>query len=357
MSVVINTPFNDLYLSAMLPETVSFTVQDENASAVVTVYVDHQIVFKTTLYAYGHNMYLNDIRSIIEEGIRQNENAHGECALMISDEESNASTQNFVVLISDFAIPGPLFFLATHFLTTRTSFRIHRSGKQTLAWLPSSAGTMMKYIDALILPEGENTPTVLRWDQGQQQYFDGQLYSYTVKVQTISDYFEQNYPVKKGKLLSFTVHVGLRSMTFFVTDEQPDFRLSFLNAFNITEYAELYAVTTRKQKVERSEAHCNFDHIFYDQNTEISFEVETSALPFEEAVWLNQLFSSRYVAIPIYGNVYEQVLITDSSSEIADSDKEQIRLKFTYKYAKDKQHKYVDYPRAYFTEEYNRQFM
>ena len=357
MSVVINTPFNDLYLSAMLPETVSFTVQDENASAVVTVYVDHQIVFKTTLYAYGHNMYLNDIRSIIEDGIRQNENAHGECMVTIADSESNASTQNFVVLISDFAIPSPMYFLATHFLTTRSSFRIHRSGKQTLAWLPSATDTLLKFIDAVVLPEGESTPTVLRWDLGQQQYFEGQLYSYMVNVQTISEYFAQNYPEKKGKLLSFTFHVGLRSMTFFVTDEAPDFRLSFLNAFNVTEYAEFYAVTTRKQKVERSEANCNFDHIFYDQKTEIAFEVETAALPYEEAVWLNQVFSSRYVAIPIYGDTFEQILITDSTSEITDSDKEQNRLKFTYKFAKDKQHKYVESSPSYFTEEYNEQFM
>ena len=357
MAVAINTPFSNLYLSAMLPERVSFSVQDENTSAVVSVYVDHQIVFQSTLYAFGHNMYLNDIRSIIEEGIRQNENAHGECMVTIADSESNASTQNFVVLISDFAIPSPMYFLATHFLTTRSSFRIHRSGNQTLAWLPSAAGTHLKYIDAVILPEGESTPTVLRWDQGQQQYFDGQLYSYTFKVQTISDYFEQKYPEKKGKLLSFTVHVGQRSMTFFVTDEVPDFRLSFLNAFNITEYAELYAVTTQKQKVERSEAHCNFDHIFYDQKTEISFEVETAALPYEEAQWLNQVFASRYVAIPIYGDTFEQILITDSTSEITDSDKEQNRLKFTYKFAKDKQHKYVESSPAYFTEEYNKQFM
>ena len=116
-------------------------------------------------------------------------------------------------------------------------------------------------------------------------------------------------------------------------------------------------MTTRKQKVERSEANCNFDHIFYDQKTEIAFEVETAALPYEEAVWLNQVFASRYVAIPIYGETFEQILITDSTSEITDSDKEQNRLKFTYKFAKDKQHKYVDYSPAYFTEEFNEQFM
>ena len=339
MSVVIDTPFNNLYLSAMLPETVSFSVQNEKAAAEVEVYVDSERVFNTTLYAYENTMFLQDIRSIIEDAIREKGNANGQCSLRISDENSSASTQTFLVLISDFVIPSPSFFLCTNFLTTRSSFRIHRNGKQMLSWLAMSSDAEHKYIDAVILPEGESTPTVLRWDEGQQQFSYGMLYAYLVDVQSVSEYFVQSYPQRKGKLLSFSVHVGPRSKTFYVTDEQPDFHLSFLNAFNVIEYADFYAVTTRKQKVERSEAHCNLDHIFYDQKTDMTFEVETSALPYEEAVWLNQLFSSRLVKVPVNENNEQQILITDSSSEITDSDKEQNRLKFTFKMAKDKQHR------------------
>jgi hypothetical protein len=58
MSVVINTPFNNLYLSAMLLETVSFSVQNEKAAAEVEVYVDDERVFNTTLYAYENTMFL-----------------------------------------------------------------------------------------------------------------------------------------------------------------------------------------------------------------------------------------------------------------------------------------------------------
>ena len=356
MSVAINTPFNDLYLSAMLPTTVAFSVDEEDAAAEVMVYVDQEIVFLTTIYAYGHDLYLNDIRSVIEEAIRERGHACGGCALMISDGESSASTQDFIVVLSDFVVPSPAFFLASHFMTTRSSYRIHRYGKQLLTWTSPSNASEMRYVDAVILPEGEGTPTVLRWEEGSQLYVKGRTYDYVVSVQTISDFFEQNFPEEKGKLLSFTVHVGLRSMTFFVTEEQPDFMLSFRNAFNVTEYAEFYAVTTRKQKVERSEAHFNDMRVFYDQDTQLTFEVETAALPYEEAVWLNQLLASRYVAMAIDGED-EEVLITDSSSEITDSDKEQNRLKFTYKFARDRQHHGVAYPPNCFTEEYNRQFM
>lgn len=75
MSVVIDTPFNNLYLSAMLPETVSFSVQNEKAAAEVEVYVDDERVFNTTLYAYENTMFFQDIRSVIEDAIREKGNA------------------------------------------------------------------------------------------------------------------------------------------------------------------------------------------------------------------------------------------------------------------------------------------
>lgn len=118
------------------------------------------------MYAYENTMFLQDIRSIIEDAIREHGNAFGQCSLRISDENSSASTQTFLVLISDFVIPSPSFFLCTNFLTTRS---IHRNGKQMLSWLAMSSDAEHKYIDAVILPEGESTPAVLRW-KGNRQF-------------------------------------------------------------------------------------------------------------------------------------------------------------------------------------------
>ena len=127
-------------------------------------------------------------------------------------------------------------------------------------------------------------------------------------------------------------------MTFYVTDETPDIVFSFRNAFNVIENAELYAVTTIKQKVEHSEANCQRNRIFYDRSTEYTYEVETAALPYEEAVWLQQLVASHNVT-----KDEREILITDSEAEISDSDSETNRHKFTYKFARNEQtrHKFT----------------
>ena len=351
MPVALNTQFAQLYLSADLPEKVSFSTQDENASADVVVYVDHEPVFITTMYSFGHDIALYDLRSIIETAIRERNTCTAECCVGIRDSISDSFSRDFTVVISDFSINNHTAFLNKYFLTTRSSFRIHRQGKQTLSWVAPYTTAIERYIEAVILPNDSDTPIVQRWDEGRQQNYGGTAYATTLYIETIEQHFENT-----GRLLSFTIHRGARSMTFYVTDEQPDFHLAFLNAFNVQEYAELYATTTLKQKVERSEAHCLNDRIFYDQQEEQTHEVETAVMPYGEAKWLNQLLASRQVTI-LRNGYYRPILITDSTSEITDSDKDLIRLKFTWKFVKRTQYHYADFPPQIFLDEFNPQYL
>ena len=100
---------------------------------------------------------------------------------------------------------------------------------------------------------------------------------------------------------------GLRSLG------HRQFHLSVLSYLNAIEHNEFYAVTTIKHRIERNEANCLRDRIFYDQQTETEYEVETAAIPYEEAVWLTQLYTSRYVALHIGAGNYKQILITDEN--------------------------------------------
>ena len=62
-------------------------------------------------------------------------------------------------------------------------------------------------------------------------------------------------------------------------------------------------------------------------------EVETAPLPYDEAKWLNQMLTSKLVKRPLDNETIPQVLISDITSEVSDSDKDLIRLKFSWKYA------------------------
>lgn len=133
-------------------------------------------------------------------------------------------------------------------------------------------------------------------------------------------------------VLGAEYRIGSRQFNIFFTDEEPTETFTFLNAFNVTETAYLYNTTTIKTEVDRSEAICGKTAEFYDQTVRVKHEVETASLAYDEAKWLNQLLTSRLVRHSLEDGTLQEVLISDISSEISNSDKELIRLKFSYKY-------------------------
>ena len=62
-------------------------------------------------------------------------------------------------------------------------------------------------------------------------------------------------------------------------------------------------------------------------------EVETAPLPYDEAKWLSQMLTSKKVSRAMGDGTFEEILISDITSEVSDSDKDLIRLKFSWKYA------------------------
>jgi hypothetical protein len=127
--------------------------------------------------------------------------------------------------------------------------------------------------------------------------------------------------------------IGNRHFNFFFTDEQPTDVFTFLNAFNIEERAYLYGATTIKTEIDRSEAVCGNETQFYDETLKVKNEVETAPLPYDEAKWLSQMLTSKKVSRAMGDGTFEEILISDITSEVSDSDKDLIRLKFSWKYA------------------------
>ena len=65
----------------------------------------------------------------------------------------------------------------------------------------------------------------------------------------------------------------------------------------------------------------------------VRHEVETAPLTHDEAMWLNQMLTSRLVLKPVDNYDTAQILISDITSEVSDSDKDLVRIKFCWKYA------------------------
>ena len=98
-----------------------------------------------------------------------------------------------------------------------------------------------------------------------------------------------------ARLLAFSVHVGARAFTYYVSPCEPQLRMFFRNAFNLWECCELFAITTQIAESERSIAVTNRISTFYNQRNEKKYEVESAGLTYEQAQWIEQLFYSHDV--------------------------------------------------------------
>ncbi len=240
------TSFQQLMITAALPEEVLGYIQDP--SAVMTLYCNQKDVFTSTIYQYNGYVRLYDIRSLIEEYIRESgDKPYCDCYFKLIAGQSTIISDRFTVIYSEFNFPNAASFFANHFATTRKSFRIYREGQQYVWWYKDT-GIIDDawYTDCIIQPTDGSAPKVVRIDEGSNK--NGGYRYLWVKPKDIQKIIDENDQLDKGKLLSFTIHRGGRSMTFYVTDEQPDLTISFYDGFYNLAIAEQAAFHPRQPR-------------------------------------------------------------------------------------------------------------
>jgi hypothetical protein len=357
MATIFQTEFDSIYLTSMLPEEVE--IESDQPSIEVAFYLNNLKVFASTYYPFNELVRVRDIRSILEAAMSLrhlnlanlkivatepvfNEpqvtyDENGNLHMTFDDATPDPVTETLegikVVYSSFRASEDSESFLSTHFLTTRKSALLPRSGFLSLS----------NYTKANA--QGSNYALIYYRQQGA----DGVVFTYTstfskiqsnteriVNKQLSHGYFKTLVDQAVGtnsKILGAEYHIGNRQFNIFFTDEKPTEEFSFKNAFNIMETVYLYNTTTIKTEMDRSEAVCGRKTQFYDETVKIKHEVETAALSYDEAKWLNQMLTSKLVEHPDDNGDTVQVLISDITSEVTDSSKELIRLKFSWKYA------------------------
>jgi len=359
MATTIKTVFDSIYLTAHLPEEVF--IETDATRLEVNIFVDDVKVFKSVYYPFDKMVSVRDIRSIIEASMCERQLVMATLKMEIYEPKSSVNTPtsvtidengNYVVTYgsdgsaspnasldnvkmvycrfkSDISSEG---YLGCRFLTTRKSALMPRNGHLSLS----------NYTKAYV--QGSNNALIYySHPQVPEQIFSynanlGKMQSATEKIVTAElsyDYFKSMVDQARGtncKVHGVEYRIGVRQFNIFFTDEKATETFMFLNAFNMEETAYLYNTTSIKTEVDRSEAVCGHRTQFYDETIKVKHEVETAPLTFNEAKWLNQMLTSKLVKRPISDDVSAQVLISDISSEVTDSDKELIRIKFSWKY-------------------------
>ncbi len=333
MATNITNSFDTIYLTAHLPENVY--IGTSASSIVVEISVDGDTVFSSTYYPYNQVVCVRDIRSIVEAAMF--DQGLDMATLQIEAREPGGASSvvdDVKVICSDFkSALGSEAFLLQNFLTTRDCALVPRNGRVLL------------HNYAKAYAQGSNYAVI----HYSVYHISGQTFQYNVSFSSMQSTTTKivsanlTYAYFKGmvdnayntncKVHGVEYHIGNRQFNIFFTDEEPTEQFEFLNAFNMQETVYLFGTTTTKTEVERSEALCGRKSKFYDETVKVKHEVETAPMPYKEAKWLSQMFTSRWVVRPVGDGMTAEVLISDITSEVTDSDKELIRLKFAWKYA------------------------
>lgn len=330
---ITNISSSSIYLTSYLPENIYVGTTEKSIEFMV--YVDGDKVFSSVYYPYNQVVCVRDIRSIVEAAMLDQQLSIAELTLEAKQSDGTSSCVDDVhVICSSFkTTQGTEAFLRSHFLTTRKSALVPKDGfvdlyNYTKAYeqgnnfskiyytLPYTPGEVFTYDYQSSSVQSEKSQVMFK--KLTRAFFENLLWD-TIEV--------------RCTVIAAEYHVGSRQFNIFFTDEEPSDEFSFLNAFNVPERLYLFGATTTKTQVSRSEAVCGRKAKFYDESVSVIHEVETAPMPYDEAMWLSQMLTSKRVSRIISEETSVTVLISDITSEVTDSAKELIKLKFYWKYA------------------------
>ena len=311
-----------------------FEMSDFQGSSVyLAIYINRseEPIFSTTLYAYGGKASIYDLRSIIESYMEEKSLVHAACSFRMQVDRNDFTLGEFTLIYCKPQIQNAdcKQFLQSHFLTTHAVRLVPHGFQLDLQYIVLSNETGECATQYVIQRDNKDAPetlTIADTPIAAQQF--GLCYE-DINEEELLGYLPQGV---KGKLLSVTLFRGERTFTFFFTDEVPTLTLIFQNEFNVNDTLYLTAQTKRKVSFDRSFAVCCGQSSAYDDNTEVEYESETSALSYAFAKHLTSALQSYslFLQSPDFP-VGTSILITDIESELSDATNTTCSVKFKWK--------------------------
>lgn len=310
----------------------SFTIDEVRDTAVVTIFLNGESIYSTSLFQHNGVVTFYDLRGIIEQYMLDN-------GLSVAMPKITALRYGGTDIIN-----GEMYILFCNahnteeiaenffqykFLSTRSYYVIPRTAYQRIAFFDDGQDSVTVFAECIFLKDGERTCKRVTMNTYEPSH--PTLHAVLSHPRQIAWLARRQFNEDCGKLLTYTIHAGHRSMTYYVIDEEPEITFCFRNCFNAEEYLFVYGTTNYKTTIDRQEAVCQGRHSFYNQSVERRHEVTTAPLSMEEAHWYNELFVSPRVTVEMSADFDEvPVLISDITSEISNRPDEKIRMKFSW---------------------------
>lgn len=154
-------------------------------------------------------------------------------------------------------------------------------------------------------------------------------------VTLMLEYSEEASDTPPVDICYFTLSYNGSSKNYYIVkDDDHYLTFRFRNIFNMPETIDIPGILQKKTEVDRELAVCSGVTTFYDQSSRRTYEMQSAALPAEEAEMIDQLFNSRAVKLllKIAGDEVMDVLITEHTCEIDDNDESLATVKFTFRF-------------------------
>ena len=362
--ITLSTQIPQLLFSSAIPDLAINTDGDGEVEIALTS--DGSEVFVASYFPYNRQIKVFDLRSVVEMYMRENDSSLMDFAISATASSVTHQLCSFKVVYLEHRFDGDIAeFLRNNFLTNTSSKRTSEKAVEHLHFfLDAGEQTSIRY--EIVTRQGEEEPrlTVIK----QQMVVPQTATIIMVEVSCLA-IREMASLDEDTKLLAYSVHIGQRAFTYYVSQHEPQVMLYFRNAFNRFECCQLEAVTTQIAESDRSIAVTNRISTFYNQRNEKKYQVETAGLTYEQAQWIEQLFYShdvrmgtRYGQEPgeVVPQLLPKILITDFTCEIDDADGELNTVKFTYQFADRRTWLQTDYLTVdhdrIFTQEYDPTF-
>ena len=353
-------------LSGELPDVTIFTECE---------YVDFRLlqydlpILEGRYYAINGAAVVTDIASLVESSMAGSPDSQLAQYTVEATDQTGTVSQSFTVLYCNLDINLPFIdsWLTENFLTLTPFRRIPPDGYIYVAWYTTEKeGIMFRVYTTFLNDKGEiDTYQYVNSGNGQIAHVNDVL-TQLILVENIVAKIKEAKKIDSLTLQSVTVRVGNRSLTFYVDQSLLGIRpFWYTNCFNVPEQLVLPRVTVEKVKTDRSLAVIGRTSQFYDVSTTKEYEVQSGPLTYDEHLQIEQMLSSANVRMP-WGNEMPnnetdfnamlEILITDYTSELSDSDEKPNSVKFTWRFAENRPKTLPPYSPDIFNDKFNPTF-
>ena len=323
-----NIGIDGIGLTSILSNRIEISTDDEYPIQMVVKFNEIRI-YESTLYPLDGKVRFYDLCFLVQEYMRNNLISSGQLSV-----SAYAETVTAYVVYSSIrtSYEDDTEFLSSHFLTTRSCYTIPRGKSQFFSFFEQGGVDPSGYIDVSFMLDDGSVRTT-RLTNKISASSTNKIYNFGIESNTLDIRVKSLYPNDSPKVLGGTIVHGNRVIDFFFTDDEPIESFGFYNAFNVWENYYVFGTSNIKTSFTQKEAICAGVSSYYNQSASRVVEIKTVPLSYEEALWVNEFLGSKRIVKIIPPGDDRDILISDITSEISDSDKETISIKFSWKYA------------------------